>query len=76
MEQVLSKQHEEPPENHYHNSGRALVIIGSVVMIMAGFMMFFDHASSEHDHVSNFLVGTIVVLTGIWLNSHEHEDMY
>ena len=71
----MNRPQDESPVEHYHSSGIVLITIGSVIMIMATIMMFFAHRESEYDHVSNMLVGLMIVLTGMWLRAHDADDM-
>ena len=71
----MNRPQDESPEEHYHSSGLALVAIGGVIMIMALVMMCLEHRESEYDHVSNLLVGLMILITGLWLRSHDAEDM-
>ena len=60
---------------HYHSSGLALLVLGAVMMLSSSFYMLNDSSQSEYDHVSNFLLGLVVGLTGWWLRSHTEEDL-
>ena len=59
----------------YHSSGLALLILGAVIMLSSSFYVLNHDSHSEYDHVSNFLLGLVVGLTGWWLRSHTEEDL-
>ena len=59
----------------YHSSGLALLVLGAVIMLSSSFYVLNDYSQSEYDHVSNFLLGLVVGLTGWWLRAHTEEDL-
>ena len=63
------------PLEQYHSSGLALLTLGAVMMLMSLFYILDGSTHSEYDHVSNFLLGLVVVLTGWWLRSHTEEEL-
>ena len=71
----MNRPQDESPEEHYHSSGFALVAIGGVIVMMALIMICLEHRESEYDHVSNLLVGLMILITGLWLRSHDAEDL-
>ena len=71
----MNRSNNESPLEHFHSSGLALIAIGTVMMIMSAIMIFSENPESEYDHVSNFLMGLIVLLCGIWLFTHNEEDV-
>ena len=71
----MKRPHNDSPVEHYHSSGLALLSLGAVMMLMSLFYILDDSSKSEYDHVSNFLLGLVVGLTGWWLRSHTEEDL-
>ena len=63
----------EPHEAHYHTTGWAMIVIGCVMLMMATIMICLGH--SQQDHFANASISLIVILTGVWLRSHNEDDM-
>ena len=70
---------QESPKEYYDSSGSALIMIGSGLMCVALIVMVVDHVDAEynskHDHFSNLLIALSIILTGLWLKSHDDEDL-
>ncbi len=71
----MKNVNDDSPVEHYHSSGLALLILGAVMMLMALYYLMIEPTNSEYDHVSNFLLGLVVSLTGWWMRSHTEEDI-
>ena len=63
----------EDPIEHYHMTGWSLIVIGCVMLVMATIMIFLGH--SQQDHFANASISLIVILTGVWLRSHNQDDL-
>ena len=66
---------EDSPAQHYRSAGLSLIAIGSTIMFMAVWMYLIEREDTQQDHISNMLVAALIMVTGLWLKSHEHEDL-
>ena len=66
---------EDSPGQHYRSAGLSLIAIGSTIMFMAVWTYLIEREDTQQDHVSNMLVAALIMVTGFWLKSHEHEEL-